>query len=82
MFSINLYRLCTLFSAALRNKSEIISILEFKRKLSDMYKLANETMNTRQIKALTYHDRKVCNVIKENTSNTNDNPKKFILLLT
>ena len=32
-----------------------------------MYELANEAMNTRQIKALTYHDRKVCNdVIKEN----------------
>ena len=33
-----------------------------------MYELANSVMNTRQIKALTYHDGKVCNgVIKENT---------------
>ena len=57
-----------LFSAALKNKSEIFSISEFKRKLSDMYELANEAMNTRQVKALSYHDRKVCNdVIKENT---------------
>ena len=55
------------YLAALRNKSEIFSISEFKRKPSDMYELANEAMNTRQIKALTYHDRKVCNdVIKEN----------------
>ena len=55
-----------LFSATLRNKSEIFSILAFKRKLSDMYESANEAMNTRQM--LTYHDRKVCNdVIKENT---------------
>ena len=57
-----------LFSAKLRNKSQIFSISAFKRKLSDMYESANEAMNTRQIKALTYHDRKVCNdVIKENT---------------
>lgn len=57
-----------LFSAALRNKSEIFSISEFKGKLSDMLELANETMNTRQIKPLTYHDRKVYNdVIKKNT---------------
>ena len=34
-----------LFSAALRNKSEIFSISEFKRKLSDMYELVNEAMN-------------------------------------
>ena len=33
-----------------------------------MHELANSVMNTRQIKALTYHDGKVCNgVIKENT---------------
>ena len=33
-----------------------------------MYELANEAMNTRKIKALTYHYRKACNhVIKENT---------------
>ena len=33
-----------------------------------MLELANETMNTRQIKPLTYHDRKVYNdVIKKNT---------------
>ena len=32
-----------------------------------MYELANEALNTRQIKVLTYHDRKVCNdVSKEN----------------
>ena len=48
-----------LFSAALKNKSETFSISEFKRKLSDMYELANEAMNTRQVKALSYHDRKV-----------------------
>ena len=57
-----------LFNATLRNKSEIFSISAFKIKLSDMYESANEAMNTRQIKVLTYHDRKVCNdVIKENT---------------
>ena len=57
-----------LFSAALRNKSEIFYILEFKRKFIDMYELANKAMNTSQTKALTYHDRKVCNhAIKENT---------------
>ena len=48
-----------LFSPALRDKSERCSISEFKKKLSEMYKLANEAMNTRQIKALTYHDQKV-----------------------
>ena len=33
-----------------------------------MYELASEAMNTRQIKALTCHDQKVCtDVIKENT---------------
>ena len=33
-----------------------------------MYELANEPRNTTQIKALTNHDRNVCNdVIKENT---------------
>ena len=33
-----------------------------------MYELANKAMNTSQTKALTYHDRKVCNhAIKENT---------------
>ena len=59
-----------LFSAALRNKSEVFSISEFKIKFSGMYELTNEAMNTRQIKALTYHDGKVCNnVIKENTVN-------------
>ena len=49
-----------LLSAALRNKNEIFPISEFKRKLSDMYELANEAMNNlaRQMKALTYHDRK------------------------
>ena len=40
---------------------------ELKKKLSEMYELANKAMNTRKIKALTYHDRKVCNdVIKGN----------------
>ena len=35
-----------------------------------MYELTNVAMNPRQIKALTYHDGKVCNnVIKENTVN-------------
>ena len=59
-----------LFSAALRNKSEVFSISEFKIKFSGMYELTNEAMNTRQIKALTYHDGKVCNnVSKENTVN-------------
>ena len=59
-----------LFSAALRNKSEVFSISEFKIKFSGMYELTNEAMNTRQIKALTYHDGKVCNnVTKENTVN-------------
>ena len=59
-----------LFSAALRNKSEVFSISEFKIKFSGMYELTNEAMNTRQIKALTYHDGKVCNnVSKENTIN-------------
>ena len=57
-----------LFSAVLRDKSKIFSISEFLKKLSDMYELANEAMNTRQIKELTYHGRKVCNdVIKEIT---------------
>ena len=56
------------FSVALRNKSEIFSISELKRKLSDMYELANKAVNTRQVKALAYHDQKVCNdVIKEYT---------------
>ena len=36
-----------LFSAALRNKSEIFSISEFKIKLSNMYELAKEALNTR-----------------------------------
>ena len=59
-----------LFSAALRNKSEVFSISEFKIKFSGMYELTNEAMNTRQIKALTYQDGKVCNnVSKENTVN-------------
>ena len=59
-----------LFSAALRNKNEVFSISEFKIKFSGMYELTNEAMNTRQIKALTYHDGKVCNnVSKENTVN-------------
>ena len=59
-----------LFSAALRNKSEVFSISEFKIKFSGMYELTNEAMNTRQIKALTYHYGKVCNnVSKENTVN-------------
>ena len=68
-----------LFSAALRNKSDIFSISEFKRKLSDIYELANEAMNNlpRQIKALTYHDRKVCDdVIKENAKVYIDLPRK------
>ena len=30
-----------------------------------MLELANETMNTRQIKPLTYHDRKVYNEVKK-----------------
>ena len=56
------------FSVALRNKSEIFSISELKRKLSDMYELANKAVNARQVKALAYHDQKVCNdVIKEYT---------------
>ena len=38
-----------------------------KKKLSDISKLENQAKNTRQIKALTCHDWKVCNdVIKEN----------------
>ena len=67
-----------LFSAALRNKNEIFSISEFKWKLSDIYELVNEAMNSlaRQIKALTYHDRKVCDdVIKENAKVYIDLPR-------
>ena len=30
-----------------------------------MYESAMEAMTTRQIKAITYHDWKVCNVLKE-----------------
>ena len=56
-----------LFSAALKNKSEIFSISEFKRKLSDMYELANEAMNTRQVKALSYHDRKFVMMLLKKT---------------
>ena len=36
-----------LFSAALRNKSETFSISEFKIKLSNVYELAKEALNTR-----------------------------------
>ena len=45
-----------LFSAASGNKNEIFPISEFKRKLSDMCELANESMNNlaRQMKAQTY----------------------------
>ena len=32
-----------------------------------MYESAMEAMTTRQIKAITYHDWKVCNVIEGNT---------------
>ena len=54
-----------LLSAVLRKKNEIFSISEFKKELSDMCELANQAINTRQIKLLTYHDWTVSNdVIK------------------
>ena len=36
------------------------SIKEFKERLHILYKLANETMHTRQEKYLNYQDKKVC----------------------
>ena len=57
-----------LFDASYSNKENMFSITEFRKKLSDIYELANESMNTRQTKSLSYHDKKVCDdILKENT---------------
>ena len=56
-----------LFTVALRGKIEIFPFQNLKKILDDMYESAMEAMTTRQIKAITYHDWKVCNVIEGNT---------------
>ena len=55
------YQLIFCLMLTSKDNDEIFSIIEFTKKLNDLHELANESMTTRQVKAIRYHDKNVLN---------------------